>query len=254
MPGLLAAVRRRGATLATVVVTGTALLVGSLALAGWSRLVSPLTYQSHRGLQIESVAATPAMVARLAHPHRWRVFFSVHHAYEIVGPGTRWLTEGSTLATGVFVLLLLVAWGLAFRRSGVLPASPEAFVWVSLAAITGFVVTGMVFSPQYLLWILPAAAAGLVVVERRHRLMSWTVVGLVACGLTQLIFPLEYHHLLRVHAGSGVAVGLLVLRNLLVALLAVAAWWETGRALVSRRGPARRGLPPARPRAAATAR
>jgi hypothetical protein len=251
VPGLLAAVRRRGATLLVMTVSGGALVAVSLAVAGGPRLVSPLTYQSQRGLQIESVAATPAMLARVVRPHRWLVSFSTHHAYEVRGPGTTWLTDASTVATGAFALLLVVTWVVAFRRRETLGA--EAFVWLTLAAVTGFVATGKVFSPQYLLWVMPAAAAGLVVAGSR-RLVQWVVAALVVCGLTQLVFPLAYGGLLQVGRGSAVAVGLLTLRNVLVTLLAVVAWWETGRVLFSRRGRARTAPRPGRPRGATTAR
>ncbi|HEU5268593.1 MAG TPA: glycosyltransferase family 87 protein, partial [Jatrophihabitans sp.] len=48
----------------------TGLVVGglSLAIGGPRRTLSPLHWQSARGLQIESIAATPLMVARAVHP------------------------------------------------------------------------------------------------------------------------------------------------------------------------------------------
>src|SRR6476659_2339492 len=50
------------------VAVGVGLAVVSLITGGWSRLVSPLTWQSGRGLQIESIWATPLMVARAVRP------------------------------------------------------------------------------------------------------------------------------------------------------------------------------------------
>ena len=52
---------RKPAGLAFVVV-GFGLAAVSLLAGGWSRLFSPLTWQSDRGLQIESIWATPLMV------------------------------------------------------------------------------------------------------------------------------------------------------------------------------------------------
>ena len=40
----------------------------SLLTGGWTRLVSPLTWQSGRGLQVESIWATPLMLARAFSP------------------------------------------------------------------------------------------------------------------------------------------------------------------------------------------
>ena len=48
----------------TFVIVGFGLALISLIFGGWTRLVSPLTWQSDRGLQIESIWATPLMLAR----------------------------------------------------------------------------------------------------------------------------------------------------------------------------------------------
>ena len=56
---------RRPAGVAFVIV-GFGLALISLIFGGWSRLISPLTWQSDRGLQIESIWATPLMLARAA--------------------------------------------------------------------------------------------------------------------------------------------------------------------------------------------
>ena len=56
--------------------SGVGLALLSLIFGGWTRLVSPLTWQSGRGLQIESIWATPLMIARAADPLRWTVGFS----------------------------------------------------------------------------------------------------------------------------------------------------------------------------------
>ena len=58
---------RKPAGIAFVVV-GFGLAAVSLLAGGWARLVSPLTWQSGRGLQIESIWATPLMVARAVRP------------------------------------------------------------------------------------------------------------------------------------------------------------------------------------------
>ena len=77
---------RRPAGVAFVVV-GFGLALISLIFGGWSRLISPLTWQSDRGLQIESIWATPLMLARAARPDHWIVDISQYQAYEIFGPG-----------------------------------------------------------------------------------------------------------------------------------------------------------------------
>ena len=76
IPPLLAVARPRRAATAVLVGTGLALAGASVVLAGWGRLLSPLTYQSDRGLQIESVLATPAMLAWWHDPARWSVGYA----------------------------------------------------------------------------------------------------------------------------------------------------------------------------------
>ena len=89
---------RRPAGVAFVVV-GFGLAVISLIFGGWSRLISPLTWQSDRGLQIESILATPLMLARAARPDQWIVDMSQYQAYEIFGPGVDVWVMISSLAT-----------------------------------------------------------------------------------------------------------------------------------------------------------
>jgi hypothetical protein len=167
------------------------------------------------------------MVGRAVHPHWWRVFYSTHHAYEIVGPGVRWLVDASTVATSLFALLLLVTWVLVLHAHDRLTV--EGLVWLTLAAVTGFITVGKVLSPQYLLWVLPIGAAGLAVVEQgARRLLPWMVLALLATGLTQVVYPVDYHVLRHDTATPGV-LWVLVGRNLLLGGLAAWAWVQTYR-------------------------
>ena len=207
------------------------LAVGStVALAGWSRLVSPMVYQSHRGLQVESVAATPVMVARVVRPAGWRVFYSQFKAYEISGRGVAWLERVTDIATLVLVVGLCLLWIRAWRRSrGV---DPDFLVWLCLGAVSGFMAVGKVLSPQYFLWLLPATAAALTIWRSDPRaLRRWSVVVVVAAALTHVLFPWLYHDLL--HGGDllGLAVTLLAVRNLLVLWLFVEAARQAVRCL-----------------------
>jgi hypothetical protein len=218
---LLVVVRPRRPAASVLVGTGLAMALVSVALGGWGRLFSPLTYQADRGLQIESVLATPAMLGWLADPARWTVAYASSRAYEVTGPGVATLLSLSSLLTVAYVVALAVAWWrLWVLRDRVRGAT---VLWVALAAVTGFVVVGKVLSPQYLLWLAPLAAAGLTV-ENHRRLRWWTAGLLVAMGLTQVVFPANYGQITLLGDRAWLPVAALALRNaLLVVLLGTAA-------------------------------
>jgi hypothetical protein len=221
IPPLLAVARPRRAAAGVLVGTGLVLAGASVVLAGWGRLVSPLTYQSDRGLQIESVLATPAMLSWWHDPARWTVGYAPSKSYEVTGPMVDALLATSTLLSVLLAAGLLVGWGWMWRvRDRV---SGATALWLALAAVTGFVVSGKVLSPQYLLWLLPVAAGGLAVADSRP-LRAWTAGLLVAAGLTQLVFPTYYGEITLGGDRVWLPVLALALRNgMMVLLLAVAA-------------------------------
>ncbi len=221
VPALLAVGRPRRAVLLAGGTTGGVLLVLSLLAAGGDRLLSPVTYQAERGLQVESVAATPAMVGWWLAPDRWTVHYAQSKSFEVTGPGVDLLLALSTLATALYAAALALAARDLWRARDAVRA--DVVVWWGLATVTGFVVTGKVLSPQYLLWLLPLAAAGLAVAGSRP-LRLWVAGLLAAAALTQLVFPASYGALTTGVGAAWVPVLGLVLRNtLMVALLVVAA-------------------------------
>jgi hypothetical protein len=231
LPALVARASGRRAVLATVAVVGAGLVAGSLFLAGWARLVSPLTWQADRGLQIEAVAATPAMVAWGFGPGAFTVFYSEFNAYEVSGPSVHWLLTLTGVLPVVVAGGLLTLWVRAWR--GAASSTPDAVAWSCLAAVSAFMVTSKVLSPQYLLWLLPLAAAALAVsrTDRGQRqLRRWAVVLLVATSLTQLVFPVYYGHLTQHDPSSYRVVLLLAVRNAVLVWLTIwashEAWWH----------------------------
>jgi hypothetical protein len=211
-----------------VVAVGGVLAAVTVLVAGWGRLFSPLAYQQERGLHVEAVLATPAMVGWGVDDGPWRISYADSRAFEVTGPVTSALLAASTVLT----LLLALGWlacAVRVLRAGRL--SPDGLVWLSLAAVTAFVVSAKVFSPQYLLWLLPLAAVALVLVPDRA-VTRWTVGLLLVTALTHLVYPLTYRGLVEHDTLSAVAVPALAVRNLLlVALLVIAgreAWSAPG--------------------------
>ncbi|MBW8802604.1 MAG: DUF2029 domain-containing protein [Catenulisporales bacterium] len=207
------------------------LLVGAAAAAAilptlllqlfFPGVLSFLTNQKSRGIQVESVFATPFLVGKW---FGWSGTVGITNfgAYEYSGPGVAAAGKAALVMTAVgFGVLLLIRWRAAALGGFPFPAM---LADVAFAAVLVAVVTSRVLSPQYLVWLLGVAA---VCLTRRDTLMrrpAWLVLG--AVSVTQLIFPLFYHSL----RGGQIYSGLILLgRNgLLVAaaVLAVRALWQ----------------------------
>jgi hypothetical protein len=204
---VLAALRRRdlprgvvGALAATVVIAGVLVVttVGPMSFLGGQR---------DRGLQIESLAAWPFLVARLAGAPVEVVYR--YGAHEIDAAGV------DAVARSVVVLTLILLGVVAVQRlRGVLDAVSGADV--ALATVLFTVATSRVFSGQYFIWLLALAAVTLGDPDSR---MRRTTVLLIAAGLaTQLVYPWLYSALLD---GNPVAVAVQTVR---VGLTIAATW------------------------------
>src|SRR5215218_7973462 len=225
---------RRPAGLAFVVV-GFGLALISLIFGGWSRLISPLTWQSDRGLQIESIWATPLMVARAVRPDYWIVDISRYQAYEIFGSGVDASVMISNIATLVGLALIIVLTIRAFRHDG---STPVAIGFVIVAIVAIMTITNKTLSPQYLLWLGgPMAAllafrpqAGLGEQPAINRMAGQLLIlGL----LTQLVYPLLYNSYLgrEGHAMMIIATIVTTIRNLALVAFTVEACWLAWRML-----------------------
>jgi hypothetical protein len=231
-PSLLAAARRRSAWLATLVTVGLLLAATCWLLAGWQRLLSPLTYQGGRGLEVEAVPATPALLTWWARPDRMRIHFAPTRSYEFSGAGVHILLVVSAGLVAAYAVLLVVLWWRMWLVRDLL--TPAGVAWPCLFAVSGFMATGKVLSPQYFLWLLPLAAAALASMRSR-RLVCWCALLVVCAVLTQLEFPVWFAGLsLRVGHVDAVVVDLAV-RNLLLAGLTVWAAVESCRLVLAHR-------------------
>ncbi len=224
------------------VVVGFGLAAISLLAAGWARLVSPLGWQSERGLQIESVWSSPLLVARAIRPGGWVVEISRYQAYEIFGPGVDFWVRVSSVATLVGLAVLAVLFVRAFRAGDV---SPVAVAFLILTTVAVMIVTNKTLSPQYLLWLGGPTAATLLLrhrasAEERAAIRTTAYALLLLALLTHLVYPVLYFGLLDWKGYPKLLLGTLVtvLRN--VGLLGFTgyvgwlAWRFLGRAQRSR--------------------
>lgn len=195
---VLAALRRRdlprgiaGALVASAVIVG-------LLVATTADPMSFLSGQRDRGLQIESLAAWPFLIARLLGAPVEVVYR--YGAHEIEASGVEVVARG--VVVGTMVLLGTVA---VQRLRGALDQVPAADV--ALAAVLFTVATSRVFSGQYFIWLLALAAVTLGDPSSR---MRRTVMLLVAAGVaTHLVYPWLYSALLD---GNPVAVAVQTVR------------------------------------------
>jgi hypothetical protein len=243
--GLVGGLRRRSTWLRVgAFVAALAVLCALVVLlAGPERLTSPLTYQSDRGLQAESVLATPAMVAAAvagtdaAGTSRWSIGYAASKSYEIEGPGVEVLT---TVSTVLMAAMILFALGWAVTRLIRDDWSRERALAFSAAMIMLVIVTNKVFSPQYLTWIAPLTAVALL--AYRRRIVSVIAVELlVTAALTTVVYPSLYDWIIAVPP-SPVPTMVLLLRNAMVLVLTVTClWWCVTAGRGSRGRSGRRG-------------
>jgi len=232
---------RRPAGVAFVIV-GFGLALISLIFGGWSRLISPLTWQSDRGLQIESIWAMPLMLARAARPDHWIVDISQYQAYEIFGPGVDvWVTISSVATVlGLAVIILLTI--RAFRHDG---STPAAIGFVVLATVAIMTITNKTLSPQYLLWVGGPMAA-LLAYRPQARFAEQPAISriagqvLILALLTQLVYPLFYDSYLGRHGQAMIIISTIVtaIRNLALVAFTVEvcrlAWRMLGAEVTER--------------------
>jgi hypothetical protein len=209
-------------------ITGGVLALASLVFGGWQRLLSPLSWQSNRGLQVESLPATPLMWLRSASRTRdWLVGLSRYNAFEITGPGVQVALQIASVATMLGFLLAII---IGVRGAWSTHRTPRTVAAVMLAIILIMIDVNKTLSPQYILWLGGPLAALIGGSEDDSRpTLSWPVLwalaSIVLAFLTQVVYPLRYGEIVY---GTGVpeAVAVLVLRNVFLVLFTVIVCWK----------------------------
>src|SRR5512133_630074 len=225
---------RRPAGIAFVVV-GFGLALISLIFGGWLRLISPLTWQSDRGLQIESLWATPLMLARAVKPDYWTVDMSRYQAYEIFGSGVEAWVMISNIATLFGLALIILITIRAFRYDG---STPVAIGFVIVAIVAIMTITNKTLSPQYLLWLGGPMAALLAfrpqaLPGEQPAINRMAGQLLILALLTQLVYPLLYDSYLGLQGHVMIIIASIVtaIRNLALVAFTVEACWLAWRTL-----------------------
>lgn len=212
-------------------VTGGVLALSSLLIGGWQRLLSPLSWQSDRGLQVESLPASPLMWLRTAQDGGdWIVELSRYNAYEIAGPGVPVALQIATAATlvGFFVAILI-----GVRAAWLGRRTTRGVATVMLAIILIMIVVNKTLSPQYILWLGGPLAALIGGSESKSPPtfgwpVAWAFVCFALAYATQVVYPMRYGEIVF-GTGKPLAVSILVLRNVALAVFTVVVSWKAWR-------------------------
>jgi hypothetical protein len=194
-----------------------------LVLGGsMNTLLGFVTGQTSRGLQIESVAATPLVISHAMAGRPLATYSKIVLTWEVNGAASPIVARVLDLALPV--MLLALAW-LAYRARHL---GQGALVVGALAAVSGVIVLNKVGSPQFMDWLVAPVVMGLALWPKSER---WRVLGAlvaVCAALTHLIYPIAYGSFL---AGEAGMVGLWAMRNLIVVAIFVSACvrlWQMG--------------------------
>jgi hypothetical protein len=166
--------------------------------------------QLARPLQLESLAGSVLIAAHNLAGTTLHLTSSFG-SQNLTGPGA----HAAAVVTTIVEAVALVAVWFRFARG---PATDERLVVHAAAAVAAFIAFGKVFSPQFLIWLIPLVP----LVRGRRGPVALSLFG-TALVLTQLWFPRHYWDL-ALRFASPYSWFLLVRDLAVVALLATLVW------------------------------
>lgn len=219
------ALRSRRHILLVGLVTSAIIVAVPLVFGAGMHVLSFVTAQTGRGLQIESPVSTLWMWQAAEHAPSTFIYYDRQIlTFQIVGPGTTTASSLMNPLLGLAAVAVALIGIRAVRRGAPFTRIlPE----LSLAFVSAFIAFNKVGSPQYVAWLAAPVIIGLVYQGRGFRVPAIMVALLAA--LTQLFYPYLYDALIYAEPW---AVTVLTVRNLLYFVLlawAVAALWRTTR-------------------------
>lgn len=239
LSGLLGKSKNAVQRLKGFLVVGLGLGLSSLLIAGWSGSTSALTWQSDRGLQIESIAATPAMADRaFGNADKYQVNISIYNAWEISWRNDSIPLLFSSLALAAAVCFAIYATVQLIHTDRSLEGTAlhtKTVILTFLALILAVIITNKTLSPQYIVWLggplamltrLPKGKGG------SKALFHIGIMGFFVAAGTQLVYPITYAQLL-ITPPDKIATLILVFRNALLVLMTVVAVYLASKRLNS---------------------
>jgi hypothetical protein len=205
---------------------GTALVTTGILSLCLTGALSFLSGQSNRGIEVESVLASPFMVASwFGYPVK---VVHLYGSFQISGPGISAVSSFAELLTVVGVCIVLWWRLMRFRPRCWTPA---LMYDTAFAVLLVLVVTSRVLSPQYLIWLLGVAAV--VLTEngpmRRGTVMARPACLVVFCVLiTQIEFPLLFGEVMGAQFWGTMVVAVRNLILVIACVQALRALWQAG--------------------------
>lgn len=218
----LIALRARAAVLSGAVTVSVLVVAAGIAFGGASALLSAITEQTGRGLQVESPVSTVWLWAAAAGEWAARVYYDQGIlTWQVLGDGTAQAAAVMTPLLALVVVVIVVL-GVVATRRGV--DELELFPVLGLAIVMALISVNKVGSPQFAAWIAVPVVLGLA-------WQAWgglsfrvpAVLGLVIATLTQVVYPVLYGSLLSLDPRMLVV---LSARNILYLLLLGWAVWQ----------------------------
>ncbi|EPR75930.1 Integral membrane protein [Leifsonia rubra CMS 76R] len=239
---LLAAVialRARGKMVIAAAATSATIAVFALLAGAEWNVLSFVTQQTGRGVQIESPVAGIWLWQIVAGVPDTFIYYDAQIlTFQVAGAGVQLAAAAVTPLLG-FIVLVIALLGVRQVHSGV--AASRVLPLLSLALVVALIVVNKVGSPQFISWLAVPIVLGLLA-GKVHGVPSFrapAALAFVIAALTHSIYPYLYHLLL---AANPTMITLVSVRNLLLIVLLV--WAIVGLVRLTPELPVSRSRPP----------
>lgn len=192
------ALRGRLRIVATALLSSALIMIVALTLGSGANVLSFVTQQTGRGLQIEAPVSTFWLwQAAAGVPGAFVYYDQQILTFQINGDGVDVASALMTPLLGLAILVIALL-GVRATRSGV--AAGDLLPSLSLALVTALIAFNKVGSPQFVSWLAVPVVLGLATRAAGHGRSFRTpaIMVLVIAGLTQFIYPYLYTALLQV--------------------------------------------------------
>ena len=208
--------RQRGVVAATAAATSAAIVALALAFGSGGNVLSFITQQTGRGLQVEAPVTTLWLwLAALGVPDTFVYYDTEILTFQVQG-GSVALVAAVMTPLLALAALAVVALGLRAVLRGA--EAGELLPPLALALVTTLIAFNKVGSPQFIGWLAVPVVWGLAAAAAGHGrgFRAPAAIVLVLAALTQTVYPYLYDRLLGLDPGLLVV---LTARNLLLFVL-----------------------------------